>query len=363
MEQYGGSGGNDLDIPKRISMSVAEQYWHDKLHAKTKNVVHEHSKNNDVHPKDIKVIVVSDNRAQRLAFDDGLRSFDFDVIGCFSTEQLDLMVKSKLPKGMVWLVDLSLSESLQALIDDYEPCLVLVGFREAPNPKHDEHYQKWQRSLLRRLCDSLGMSTSKLLAKKHTHTLIRPWRYVLFLGASMGGPDALKVFLDNISPDLPIAILIGHHFDKDMIYGLPKVLTRGNEWRCRVVSASQSLQSGLCLVAPIEQQIVCDSEGRVILLDEAWEGEYQPSINQLLKNTSDVYGSELIGIIFSGMGNDGSKHLAQVIQNKSHLWAQSPESSGCPSQPQAIIDSGFCQFVGTPIELAGRITRMLRAYS
>ncbi|OPH35333.1 Chemotaxis response regulator protein-glutamate methylesterase of group 1 operon [Moraxella lacunata] len=375
--------GNHTDTSRATPLSVAAQYWHDKIQADKAKVQSIHAeidktfgeleeqilkvvpKNHNFNPKDVKVIVVSDNRSQRFAFDDGLRDVGFDVIGCFSTEQLDVMAKSKLPKDMVWLVDSPLSDSLQALIDTYEPRLVLVGFQEAPNPKHDENYQRWQRSLLRRLCDSLGVSAIKLLAKKShscTRPTTRPWRYVLFLGASMGGPDALKVFLDNLSPELPIAILIGHHFDKEMIHGLPKVLTRNNEWRCRVVGTSQSLQSGLCLVAPIEQQIVCDSEGRVILLDKPWEGEYQPSISQLLKNTSEVYGSELIGIIFSGMGNDGSAHLAQIAQNKSHLWAQSPESSGCPSQPQAMIDSGFCQFVGTPLELAGRITHMLRGF-
>lgn len=86
----------------------------------------------------------------------------------------------------------------------------------------------------------------------------------------MGGPDALKVFLDNISPELPLAVLIAHHFDKEMIYGLPKILTRNNDWRCRVIGISQRLQTGTCLIAPIEQQIVCDSEGRVILLDKPW---------------------------------------------------------------------------------------------
>ncbi|MDO4450527.1 MAG: chemotaxis protein CheB [Moraxella sp.] len=340
-------------------MSVVQQYWHDRFYANKESHADLTPKSEEINPKHIKVIVVSDSRTQRLAFDDGLRDFGFDVIGCFSTQQLDLMVKSKLPKGMVWLVDSPLSEGLQVIIDSHQPRLVLVGFREAPNPQHDEFYQKWQRSLLRRLNDSLGLKFSN---KKRTQSPSTPWRYVLFLGASMGGPDAVKEFLDNISPTLPIAILIAHHFDKDMIHGLPKILTRNNQWRCRVVTASQSLQSGLCLVAPIEHQIVCDSEGRVILLDKKWEGEYQPSINQLFKNVSDVYGGELIGIIFSGMGEDGSAHLDQIVHNKSHLWAQSPESSGCPSQPKAVIDSGLCQFIGSPSELAGRITHMLRGF-
>lgn len=364
---------SNKDVSKQRPLSVAAQYWQSKLNAKCPTCQHSdvdgiythQIMSSDEQVKDIKVIVVSDQRSQRLAFDDGLREAGFDVIGCFSTEQLDVMIKSKLPKGMVWLVEPPLSDGLQALIDGHKPRLMLVGFQEAPNPKHDESYKKWQRSLLRRLCNSLGMPIIKTADKKSTiisHVSVRPWRYVLFLGASMGGPDALKIFLDNISPELPLAVLIAHHFDKEMIYGLPKILTRNNDWRCRVIGTSQRLQTGTCLIAPIEQQIVCDSEGRVILLDRPWEGEYQPNISQLLKNTSDVYGSELIGIIFSGMGDDGSAYLTQIAQNKSHLWAQSLESSGCSSQPQAVIDSGFCQFFGTPLELANRINHMLRGF-
>lgn len=362
-------------VPKQESLSVAAQYWQSKLNntspacqlwAKSEtDEICTYPPTTFDEVKDIKIIVVSDQRSQRLAFDDGLRKVGFDVIGCFDIKQLDVMIKSKLPKGMVWLVESPLSDGLQALIDSYQPRLMLVGFQEAPNPKHDEAYKKWQRSLLRRLCDSLGLPMIKTEDKNPKvvfHVSVRPWRYVLFLGASMGGPDALKVFLDNVSAQLPLAVLIAHHFDKEMIHGLPKILSRNNEWRCRVIGTSQRLQTGTCLIAPIEQQIVCDSEGRVILLDKVWEGEYQPNISQLLKNTSDVYGSDLIGIIFSGMGNDGSAHLAQINQNKSHLWAQSPKSSVCSSQPQAVIDSGFCQFSGTPLELANRINYMLGGF-
>lgn len=146
-----------------------------------------------------------------------------------------------------------------------------------------------------------------------------------------------------------------------MIHTLPRLLSRHNDWRCQVVSTSQRLQTGHCLIAPIEQQIVCNSTGRVILLPEPWAGEYKPEIGQLLKNTSDVFGNELIGIIFSGMGHDGSQYLEQTLDNHSQLWAQDPNHSACPSQPQAIIDSGHCQFVGTPEQLAQRLTDMVNA--
>ena len=94
----------------------------------------------------------------------------------------------------------------------------------------------------------------------------------------------------------------------------------------------------------------------MILLEQDWIGEYKPAIGQILKNTSDVYGSELINIIFSGMGNDGSQYLDLIQDNHSQLWVQDPSLSACPSQPQAIIDSGYCDFIGSPADLAKKLT-------
>jgi two-component system chemotaxis response regulator CheB/chemosensory pili system protein ChpB (putative protein-glutamate methylesterase) len=185
------------------------------------------------------------------------------------------------------------------------------------------------------------------------------WRYVVFLGASMGGPSAVKEFLDHLSPLLPVSILLAHHFNQTMISTLPRILNRHNEWRCQLITSTQRLRTGQCLIVPIDKQIVCDSTGRIILLDQAWEGDYKPAIGQILKNTSDVYGSELINIIFSGMGNDGTQYLDLIQDNDSQLWAQEPSLSACPSQPQAIIDSGYCQFVGSPTALAEKLTEYI----
>ena len=56
------------------------------------------------------------------------------------------------------------------------------------------------------------------------------------------------------------------------------------------------------------------------------------------------------------MGNDGTQYLDLIQDNDSQLWAQEPSLSACPSQPQAIIDSGYCKFVGSPKALAEKLT-------
>ena len=305
---------------------------------------------------DIKVMVVAEDYHQRMAFSDTVRSCGFTLVGCVS--RLQLKKKSELADVVIdiWLIDSDYDDNVLTVTTASKPAAVLVGFSQAPYLNEAQQYAKWQRKLKRKLAHIFALPLLVDTPVQRNESPEIDWRYVVFLGASMGGPNAIKEFLDNVSPTLPICILLAHHFNRTMIDTLPRILNRHNNWRCQVITSSQRLRAGQCLIAPIDKQIVCDSTGRVILLDQAWSGEYKPAIGQILKNTSDVYGSELINIIFSGMGNDGSQYLDLIQHNNSQLWAQDPSLSACSSQPQAIIDSGYCGFVGSPADLAKKLT-------
>lgn len=304
---------------------------------------------------EIKVLVVAEDHRQRVAFSDTVRSCGFTLVGCVSRAQWQEKSELSNVDIDIWLIDSDYDDSVATATAASKSAAVLVGFSQAPYLNEAQQYAKWQRKLKRKLAKLLALPTL-LDTAAHKSDDERSWQYVVFLGASMGGPSAVKEFLDNVPATLPVCILLAHHFNQTMIGTLPRILNRHNDWRCEVIASSQRLRAGQCLIAPIDKQIVCDSAGRVILLEQAWSGEYKPAIGQLLKNTSDVYGSDLINIIFSGMGNDGSQYLDMVQDNNSQLWAQDPSLSACPSQPQAIIDSGYCGFVGSPTDLAKKLT-------
>lgn len=306
--------------------------------------------------EDIKVMVIAEDHHQRMAFSDTVRSCGFTLIGCMSRAQLQK--KNELTETIIdiWLIDSDYDDHMVAATTASKPAVVLIGFSQAPYLNEARQYAKWQRKLTRKLAHMLALPTLVDVPVERSNIKSAHWQYVVFLGASMGGPSAIKEFLDNLSPTLPVCLLLAHHFNKAMIGTLPRILNRHNDWHCQIITSSQQLRAGQCLIVPIDKQIVCDSTGRVILLEQDWEGEYKPAIGQILKNTSDVYGSELINIIFSGMGNDGSQYLNLIQDNNSQLWAQDPSLSACPSQPQAIIESGYCDFVGSPADLAKKLT-------
>lgn len=300
----------------------------------------------------MQVVIVADTEQQRAALCDTIYKLGL-MADCLSVDELPSFA---LPKGALWLVDSErFAAQAQAKIFASAPRSVLLGFEAAPYLSDAQAYDRWQRQLMRRLCSVLRIPAPKIRAPVASEGYAR----VLFLGASMGGPEALKVFLDNLSPKLPLAVLIAQHFDAAMMGVLPKILTRNNAWRCKIINTSQRLQAGLCLLAPIHRQIVCTSKGRVIVKNAPWQGEYRPNIGALLKNASEVFGSDLIAVIFSGMGSDGSQHAKAAWANKSLLWAQDPATCQSASQPKAFIDTGVCQFVASPQHLARRLNCLM----
>lgn len=300
--------------------------------------------------------IVADDQKQRLALRDAVDRLGFCIKDSLTLAEA-LATDDSVLIADAWLVD----------VDDYSLDLenklsqdgqrLIIGFEPAPHMSHSELYERWQKYAQRNLLKLLDIDPQP---KLHLLREPAPWRYVVFLGASMGGIDAVKSFLDTLSPELPIAVLLAHHYDELMLESVPKIISRQNSWRCRIVRATQSLQSGVCLIAPINKKIVCDSTGRVILSNESWAEGYRPNIGALLKNVSEVFGEQAIGIILSGMGNDGSQYAHELTTHGSFLWAQDPNSAQSPSQPQAFIDTKVCQFIGTPKSLAQKINEMLK---
>lgn len=316
------------------------------------------------HTSQLRFMVVAESQQQRMAFSDTILSWGMDLLDCVSVQQLSQ--KHFTAVADIWLVDTQqdyeviqrLEEVLKA-DNVVKPKTVLVGFMPAPYINAGQPYEKWQRQLKRKIAYQLGrpdLLKNDLIKSDEIVT----WKYVVMLGASMGGPMAVKEFLDNLPHDLPIALILAQHFNPDTISTLPRILTRQNNWRCDVIHNTQQLLAGRCLIVPVEHAVVCDSNGRVIVQKEGWQGVYQPSINQLLTTCSNVFGNHMLSIIFSGMGNDGSEVAPLVKRNGSLIWVQDPSTTECPSQPQSMINTGLVDYIASPKQLAEAVVSLCK---
>lgn len=309
----------------------------------------------------IGVVVVAENQYQRLALKDTAVLCGLNVVNTIAASQLTQAHIKQYQEVGLWLVDSIYDESshvshLLKSIENKQTSLVLFGFLQAPSNNQTQSYAKWQRQLVRKLAQLLQRPIPLPKRQDIPH---EPWQFVVLLAASMGGPVAVKQFLDHLPETLPISLLLAQHFDANMLETLPRIITRHNKWQCQVVTSSRYLQTGMCLLLPIEHKVVCSTDGRLIMQSQGWQAKYSPSIDDVILNASDVFGSNLISIILSGMGSDGSANLVEVAANESIVWAQTPESSICASQPEAAIATGYCQLVGDPVTLAQQLQQVV----
>lgn len=331
-----------------------------------------------------KVAIVSDISLQRLALAHAVKGQGYDLVLNSSPERLDdRLFKSVDPD--VWIVDLQDEddELLDRILDLGVP--VLFGLDAAP-AQGTRQYPRWERRVFIKLYDVVGHPVIQENLEPLEKQAVAPvapreiyvpqelmtyksqrLEFVCVLAASLGGPAAVKEFLDFIPSGLPVAFVLAQHIDARMQESLTRVLVRHNHMPCHIAHDGDKLKSGQLLIAPVETEIDFSADGQVISRNIKWDGPYSPSIDQVLANVGRRFGKKSIAIIFSGMGSDGSISGPQMVEAGGSVWAQDEKTCACPSQPDAMRATGCVSFSGTPFDLANRlvmhISRNLSAHT
>lgn len=312
--------------------------------------------NNEYTDKIPRILVICDSSVQRLAFAHAIVSIGFHLVDCIPSSKTGLLGDKEID---LCLIDCEDDTAVIELLNDKVRCL--IGFVPAPKITQIRPFRRWECKLKRKLEQVLGVAGSSVQEDKIYKPVVlrKNWKTLLVLGASMGGPAAVKDFLDNLSSDLPIAIVIAQHIDSIAINRLPNILTTSNEWVCNVVQEKTQLKSGhVCLLTP-ENAVAFDHMGWIRPLNQSWKGTYKPSISEVMLLAANTFSTKVIHIVFSGMGDDGSDSASTAIALKSKIWVQSLASSQCDSQPKSMLETGHVSFVGTPSELAKKVVNSI----
>lgn len=280
----------------------------------------------------------------------------------------------------LWVVDLSREDRWQHFLDHLlegtsTPLLFCDGQAPARNAPH---YPRWERRLVTKLIGYIGKPgvQEKLETVPTQHTPARipeprvfrereqntcgPVERIWVLGASLGGPAAVKLFLDSLPPRLPVAFVLAQHIDDGFLDTLCQMLRRDSHLECRVARSGERLAHGRVLVAPVDQAIEFDRAGKARETGKPWEGPYAPGIDQVLDNVARGAGHCSGAILFSGMGNDGAIGAPRLAAAGSTIWAQSADSCAVSSQPDAVRETGCVGYSGSPEHLARQLVEQVR---
>jgi two-component system chemotaxis response regulator CheB/chemosensory pili system protein ChpB (putative protein-glutamate methylesterase) len=187
-------------------------------------------------------------------------------------------------------------------------------------------------------------------------TLSGSFSRVWVLGASIGGPDAVREFLSGIPKSTSNVFLLAQHMGADFIDLMVSQLAKATPLEVKMATAGSPAQAGQVLVVPLAERLLLGADGdvRIVPLDEA--SPYSPSIDQVLFDIADRFGARAGAIIFSGMAHDaieGARHLAE---KGGVIWVQDPATCVVSSMIDGAIEAGIVRYQGSPAALAQKFS-------
>lgn len=178
-----------------------------------------------------------------------------------------------------------------------------------------------------------------ILPKVSHHNLTTTTDIVVSVGASTGGTDALQVFLKALPPDTPGIVIVQHmpeHFTRSFANRLNEL--------CKIsvkeAENNDSVIRGRALIAPGNHHMLLKRSGAryyVEIKDGPLVNRHRPSVDVLFRSTARYAGKNAIGIIMTGMGDDGARGLLEMKEEGALTIAQDEKSCVVFGMPHEAI--------------------------
>ncbi|MDR9436538.1 MAG: chemotaxis protein CheB [Thiohalophilus sp.] len=182
---------------------------------------------------------------------------------------------------------------------------------------------------------------------------------VWVLGASLGGPDALKRFLAELPSNLPASLIVAQHLGSNFEPLLARQLDCISPLQVMPARVGHTLRHGEVIVAPVNQRLQISPIGVIQLLPLAGPSFYTPSIDTLLTDIGARFGANCGAIIFSGMCDDGVLGVRAMHAMGGPIWTQEADSCVISNMPDQVRQAGVSSYTGTPEQLAAKLAEYL----
>jgi len=185
-------------------------------------------------------------------------------------------------------------------------------------------------------------SADAVLPVGRNHSMIKTTEIVVAVGASTGGTDALQTFLQALPPDTP-GIVIVQHMPENFTRSFANRLNEICQVNVKEAENGDAVLRGRALIAPGNKHMLLKRSGAKYYV-EIQEGplvnRHRPSVDVLFRSTARFAGSNSIGIIMTGMGDDGARGLLEMKEAGAKTIAQDEKSCVVFGMPKEAINLG-----------------------
>ncbi|MBS0557909.1 MAG: hypothetical protein JSR27_10900 [Proteobacteria bacterium] len=178
---------------------------------------------------------------------------------------------------------------------------------------------------------------------------------VVVLGASIGGPEAVRDFLGALPAGFPVLFVLAQHMGEEFLEMMSAQLRKSIALTVRNPSHGERVAHGDVLIVPTTHRLQVDGEGVVTLAHLPEKTPYSPSIDQVLRDAADAFGDKAGAVIFSGMAHDAIEGSQYLKSKGGRIWAQDPDTCVISSMVDGAREAGVVEFVGSPKQLAEKM--------
>ncbi|MBK7141021.1 MAG: chemotaxis response regulator protein-glutamate methylesterase [bacterium] len=172
------------------------------------------------------------------------------------------------------------------------------------------------------------------------------------IGSSTGGPPALQSVITKLPRNFPVGVVIAQHMPPMFTKSLADRLNTLSTLTVREAQDGERIEAGLVLVAPGGRHLTVKRRGGQVFAcvsDEPSTTLYKPCVDVMLNSVAETYGQQTMGVILTGMGNNGIQGIRQIRSKGGVVIAQNEQTCVVYGMPRAVIEAGVADHIA-PIE-------------
>lgn len=190
------------------------------------------------------------------------------------------------------------------------------------------------------------------------------FKTLIAIGTSTGGPKALQQVITNLPEDIPAAVVIVQHMPPGFTKSLAERLNSLSRLTVKEGENDEIIKPGYAYIAPgdfhMEVQSTPEDKLKIKLTKDAPFGTLRPAVNVLMKSIAETKFPSVIGVIMTGMGNDGKEGVVQLKKsNNGIIIVQDEQSCVVYGMPKAAASTGVVDAVVPLKEISAVIVKYM----
>jgi two-component system chemotaxis response regulator CheB len=181
---------------------------------------------------------------------------------------------------------------------------------------------------------------------------------IIVIGASAGGVSALSTLVAGLPSGLKASLFIVLHTSASQFSALPQILSRAGPLPALHPAEGAMIEQGKIYVAPPDHHLIIE-EGHLHLGTGPKEHYVRPAATVLFRSAAQRYGPRVVGVVLTGLGQDGADGLLTVKRSGGVAIVQDPDSARFPAMPRSVLASVAVDYTVPLSSIAALLVRLV----